>query len=838
MADIFLKIVNMSISACWIILAVILFRFIFNNVPKWINCVLWGIAGLRLVMPFSFESIFSLVPSTETITKLPDSPRPQIDSGISVIDNQVNGYLQGSYFEGVTRPMGNFTDITTIFTIIWIIGISALIVYTLTSYLRLKNKISTAVILRDNIYQSEAVVSPFILGIIRPKIYLPFSLNEQEISSVIAHEKAHLQRKDYLWKPLGFLIMTLHWFNPVVWLGYILLCRDIELACDEKAIKDLNNVERADYSQALLTCCVNRRMIAACPLAFGEVGVKDRIKSILGYKKPAFWIILVSVVTSIIVALCFLTNPVSNKLLNIEGHKLNEILNTNAVITVSDGNNQEYIGAVSEDILQKLFNIRISDKELSTNRDENRDKSKTIYLNIPVESEEITTHFSETICVHFNSDFSEVWVNDNVKPTLSYRVKDSGKAKKLYETIANYPPSDKSNINNDDASDSTYNNIIDSIIFDIDDDGIYEQCVLSYGPTSGLYTVVFTATELNKNEADYINTFNFQYTGGTEFYKSSDNKLQIKCKNIIYDAGKIVNEDDVFLDIQIEDNNIVLLEGCIAVPYWGAQGITPDAFLKKINLLTDTINKAIYNKKYGKYVLNKSKLDKYNKAVGMAESEILHISKNDEYKITTVYAYTLYEEFCIYNESVVSLASSAEPVEFKFSLNSNNEYELKHYRVLDKKESISAYLPGDKIKMDDSEIMEGLRQNLKLKINNYYGYLNGEENGIHENQNTPLTAIEVDHQEMFDMFTELRVFNPEHLNFSHNIGLKRRCFDGKSFYYYCIYENQYDKIFVFWQGHYPQPIHILDYNSTFITDNNYPDKDDDKFFKLIADIDK
>lgn len=838
MADIFLKIVNMSISACWIILAVIMFRFIFKNVPKWISCVLWGIAGLRLVIPFSFESIFSLVPSTETITKLPDSPRPQIDSGISVIDNQVNGYLQSNYFEGVTRPTSNFTDITSIFAILWIVGISALIIYTLISYLRLKNKINSAVLLRDNIYQSEAVASPFLLGIIKPQIYLPFNLNDQEISSVIAHEKAHLQRKDHLRKPLGFLILTLHWFNPVVWLGYILLCRDIELACDEKVIKDLNNEERADYSQALLTCSVNRRMIAACPLAFGEVGVKDRVKSILNYKKPAFWIVSISVVASIIVALCFLTNPVSDKLQNIEGHKLDDILNSDAVITVSDGDNQKYIGTVDNDMLQKLFNIKISDNELSTSRDENRDKSKTIYISLPVDSEETTTYFSETVCVHFNKNFSEVWVDDSVKPTFSYRVKDSEKAKKLYEAIASYSLFDNSDINNPDASDSTYNNVIDSVIFDIDADGIDEQCVLSYGPTSGLYTVVFTATELGKNEAEYINTFNFQYAGGIEFYKSLDNKLQIKCRNKVYDEGKTINEYDVFIDIHIENNNIVLLEGCIVVPYWGEQGITPDAFLKKMNTLSETINNAVYDKKYGKYFLNKSKLEKYDKAVGIAENEILYISKDDEYKITTVYAYTLYEEFCIDNASVVSLASSAEPVEFKFRLNSNNEYELKRYRVLDKKESIYDYLPEDYIKKDDAEIIEGLSQNIKLKINNYYGYLYGEENGIHEDQSTPLTALQIEHKKMFDMFYDLRMYSLEHLNFDYDIGYKRRCFDGKDFYYYCIYENQYDKIFVFWHGHNPQPIHILDYNGTFITDNDYPDKDDDKFFKLIADIDK
>lgn len=322
MAGIFLKIVNMSISACWIILVILLFRLVLKKAPKWINCVLWGLAGLRLVLPFSFESVFSLIPSAETITKAPDSPRPQINSGVPVIDNQINGYLQGNYFEGVTRPVGNFVDINTIFAIIWIVGIAALLIYTLVSFLRLKSKIGTAVKLSDNIYQSEAVVSPFALGIIKPKIYLPFNMNGQNMEHVIAHEQAHIRRKDHLWKPLGFLILTLHWFNPMVWLGYILLCRDIELACDEKVVKELNNEQRADYSEALLTCSVNRRMIAACPLAFGEVGVKDRIKSVLNYKKPAFWVIIVAVITIITVAVCFLTNPVKSAEIQDGSYKL------------------------------------------------------------------------------------------------------------------------------------------------------------------------------------------------------------------------------------------------------------------------------------------------------------------------------------------------------------------------------------------------------------------------------------------------------------------------------------------------------------------------------------
>ena len=309
MDTVFLKILNMSISACWIILVIILLRFIFKNAPKWVNCTLWGIAGLRLIMPISIESIFSLIPSTETISKSPESPRPQIDSGITLIDDTANNYFRGNYFEGITRPMDNFISNTEILAVIWLIGLTSLLLYTVISFISLKRKIATAVILTDNIYQSENVVSPFVLGFIKPKIYLPFNINMQDINHVISHEQAHIQRKDYFWKPLGFLILSVHWFNPLVWVGYILLCRDIELACDEKVIKGLGNEQRADYSEALLACSINRKMIAACPLAFGEVGVKNRVKSILNYKKPAFWIIFVAVIVSIVTAVCFLTDP-------------------------------------------------------------------------------------------------------------------------------------------------------------------------------------------------------------------------------------------------------------------------------------------------------------------------------------------------------------------------------------------------------------------------------------------------------------------------------------------------------------------------------------------------
>ena len=196
-----------------------------------------------------------------------------------------------------------------IFEYIWIFGMIALALYTAISYWRLHRKVDTAVRYKDNIFQSENVKSPFVLGIIKPRIYLPFNMNGQDLEHVVAHEQAHIHRKDHWWKPLGFLLLTIHWFNPLMWLAYVLLCRDIELACDEKVIKELGNEQRADYMQALVACSVNRRMIAACPLAFGEVGVKERVKSVMNYKKPAFWVIIIAVIICVGVAACFLTNP-------------------------------------------------------------------------------------------------------------------------------------------------------------------------------------------------------------------------------------------------------------------------------------------------------------------------------------------------------------------------------------------------------------------------------------------------------------------------------------------------------------------------------------------------
>ena len=310
MNELFLKIINMSISASWLVLAVLILRFVLKKAPKWINVLLWGIVAIRLICPFSFESTLSLIPSAETIPlNIGMDTTSTINSGISAINNAVNPIISQS-----NTPMAgasvNLLQITIgIYEYIWIFGMIALALYTAISYWRLRRKVDTAVRYKDNIFQSENVSFPFVLGIIKPRIYLPFKMNGQYLEYVVAHEQAHICRKDHWWKPLGFLLLMIHWFNPLMWLAYVLLCRDIELACDEKVIKELGNEQRGDYTQALVACSVNRRMIAACPLAFGEVSVKERVKSVMNYKKPAFWVIIIAVIICVGVAVCFLTNP-------------------------------------------------------------------------------------------------------------------------------------------------------------------------------------------------------------------------------------------------------------------------------------------------------------------------------------------------------------------------------------------------------------------------------------------------------------------------------------------------------------------------------------------------
>ena len=311
MSGIFLKLLNLSISASWLVLVVLALRLVLKRAPKWVNVLLWGMVALRLMLPFSIESALSLIPSAETLSPevVQFDPAPTITSGVELIDNAVNPSLSESFAAAPLASVNPLYVWTYLAGWVWLIGLAAMLAYALVSYLRLRRRVSASIPLRENIYVCDEVPSPFILGIVHPRIYLPSALDEAQRGSVLSHERAHLARRDHWWKPLGYALLAVYWFNPLLWLAYTLLCRDIELACDERVLRGMDAGQVKDYSSALLACSVPRRMLAACPLAFGEVGVGARVKNALRYKKPAFWVVAASVAVCVVVAVCFLTNP-------------------------------------------------------------------------------------------------------------------------------------------------------------------------------------------------------------------------------------------------------------------------------------------------------------------------------------------------------------------------------------------------------------------------------------------------------------------------------------------------------------------------------------------------
>lgn len=315
MESIFLKLLNMSIAAGWLILAVFVLRLVLRRAPRWAICILWALVALRLVCPFTLESRASLIPSRETVSEytVRYSAQPEITSGVEVIDSAVNPVFSGSFASEPAQSVNTLDLWMNIAGAVWAAGAAGMLIWALASWLRLRREVAESVPAGDGIRLCDAVDSPFILGIFRPVIYLPAGMDTAQSAHVIAHERAHIARRDNLWKPLGFLILSVYWFDPLVWAAYILFCRDIELACDERAVKALGLEERREYSRALLACSAPRRTVAACPLAFGEVGVKERVKKVLNYKKPAFRIVAAALAVCALAAVCFLTDPVEKK---------------------------------------------------------------------------------------------------------------------------------------------------------------------------------------------------------------------------------------------------------------------------------------------------------------------------------------------------------------------------------------------------------------------------------------------------------------------------------------------------------------------------------------------
>jgi beta-lactamase regulating signal transducer with metallopeptidase domain len=307
---VFLKVLNMGIAAGWAILAVVLARFLLKKAPRWISCLLWALAAVRLLCPFSPESALSLLPSGETVPlDIAAAKSPAIHSGITALNSAVNPAVAEAFTPGAGDSANPLQILIPVLAVIWLAGAAAMLAYALFSYGKLRRLVSASVPLEAGVLACDEVQSPFILGLWRPRIYVPSGMTGETLACVLTHERAHLRRRDHWWKPLGFLLLAVYWFQPLCWLGYVLLCRDIEAACDERVIRDLDREGAAAYSQALLDCSFPRRSVAACPLAFGETGLKQRVKGILNYKKPAFWVVVAALILCAAIAVCFLTDP-------------------------------------------------------------------------------------------------------------------------------------------------------------------------------------------------------------------------------------------------------------------------------------------------------------------------------------------------------------------------------------------------------------------------------------------------------------------------------------------------------------------------------------------------
>lgn len=514
MENVFIFLLNNSITAGYLVIAVMLLRPLLKKAPKYIRCILWSFVGLRLVLPFSVKSIFSLIPSAKPIPQeILYQAEPSIHTGIGFMNSTINPILSESMAPNPGDSVNPLQIVTAIAWNVWLLGVLALVVYALISYIRLRRKLREAVKEQDNIWLCDRIPSPFLLGIFRPRIYLPSGLPEGDREFVIAHEKAHIRRKDHWWKPLGFLLLTVYWFNPLMWVAYIFLCRDIEFACDEKVMNELGSDCKKAYSEALIHCSVSRKMVSACPVAFGEEGVKGRIKSVLNYKKPAFWIILISLLVCTAVAVCFLTNPkdTTEPEQNVSTYTFRaevlEVKEDSLLVTPLDGEG-----------------MRIADK---------------IVVRFP-EGHEESYEVGDRVQIQYDGMVQELY------PPILPNVYGIFNLKYLSSYIG---PSDFQN---------SYNELSKRATWDIDEDGIPENIMVGPGPTSGLFSIAVTVTE--NGIPEYHNFFT------TEWFEY---KLRTEPDGSVVLTGMGYDDKEILMQIGVKDDNIVL-SGNADFCYWGS----------------------------------------------------------------------------------------------------------------------------------------------------------------------------------------------------------------------------------------------------------------------------
>lgn len=319
MEEMFLKILNMSITATYVMIAVLVLRLLLKRAPRWISYALWSLVLFRLVCPVSISSTFSVfgrIGKTASagggLEHIPENigmmATPQADIGTTSINTVINNVLPAATPTASANPL---QIIIFIGACIWLVGIALMLIYSVVSYLRLKHRVVEATLVSGNMFETDKISSPFVCGLINPKIYLPVGLSDNERDYVLRHEQTHISRRDYIIKPLAFLVLSMHWFNPFMWLAFILMSRDLEMSCDEKVVSGLDSEGKVGYSSALIQLAMKRPILAGSPLAFGESGAKWRIKNVLNYKKPAFWILIVAIVIVVTAGFSLLTDPIS-----------------------------------------------------------------------------------------------------------------------------------------------------------------------------------------------------------------------------------------------------------------------------------------------------------------------------------------------------------------------------------------------------------------------------------------------------------------------------------------------------------------------------------------------
>lgn len=530
MENLFLSVFNMSIAASWFALAVILLRLLLKRAPKAIICIMWALVGVRLVFPIKLESVFSLVPSVETLPhEIMYSKAPAVHTGITYFNTAINPIISEQFAPKAGDSANLMQIIVFAASLVWLAGVAAMLVYAAISCIRIKIKIREAVKSGD-VWLCDGIGTPFIFGIFRPCIYVPSSVDIADFEYVKVHEKAHIKRLDYIWKPLGFALLAVYWFNPVLWISYILLCRDIEIACDEKVLKEKGTDIKKAYSNALINASISKRTVSACPVAFGEVSVKSRVKKVLDYKKPAIWIIVVAIALSIVIAVCFLTNP--------KEKEMPSETNVNSPVTELVTNHDGYTVYSYEESVDPFKPVfTLYDYPHTFTFSWSAFSSYFAVGRYEIENERLTLKTDDGMYTFVFDITEKGYVFDGASSSPIPKYLYSADAK---EALSPVPDGAMFTFKEryDDAGVVGF--VFDSADFDIDGDGKIEHVVMSNGPTSGLFTVTFTVYYENGEKIE-----NIVYGGNwsDSYFEENNGKVKLcavdydSCEKKYYDLG-------------------------------------------------------------------------------------------------------------------------------------------------------------------------------------------------------------------------------------------------------------------------------------------------------------